>query len=100
MTIAALVLWAVLLIAAAFYTKWARHPDAKPLAAFMIFVIVFSVFSFVVFATLAAILQALGRTEILTNPAVAILFLLVVFVPAFLVARWQLRRPPHRFRRL
>ena len=100
MTITALILWAVLLVAAAFYTRRARHPDAKPLAAFMIFVIAFSIVSFVVFSTLTAILQGLGHIDSLTNPVIAILFLLAVFVPAFLVARWQLRKPPRAPRRL
>ena len=75
-------------------------PDVKPLAAFMIFVIVFSVAFCVVFAALTTLLQALGFAEKLVNPAVAILFLLAVFVPAFLVARWQLRKPPRAPRRL
>lgn len=92
----ALVLWGAMMIAAAFYSEQRRHPAAKALAAYLIFVTVFSVTAFVIYGALILLLQALGRVALLSNPVLAAVFLLVVFVPAFLLARWQLKKPPAR----
>jgi hypothetical protein len=94
MYIIAIVLLAGFLIAAFFYVRWARHSRARPLAAYFIFVIAFTVSSFALFAALIVLLNELGRMALLSDPIAAAVFLLVVFVPAFLVARWQLRKPP------
>ncbi len=99
MYLAGLALWAAFLVAAIFYTRRARHPGVRPLAAYLIFIIVFTVTSFAIFAASTALLQALGAAGALTDPAAAVLFLAAVFVPAFLVARWQLRRPPRQPRK-
>lgn len=99
MYFAGLALWAGFLVIAFFYTRRARHPKARPLAAYLIFVIVFTVSSFVLFGSLTFLLQALDQASALSDPMAAALFLVVVFVPAFLVARWQLRKPPRRPRR-
>lgn len=96
MYVIALAVWLAFLVGAVFYTRQARHPQVRPLAAYLIFVMVFTVSSFVVFATVTLILQVLGQTGALSHPAGAVLFLLVVFIPAFLLARWQLRKPPRR----
>ena len=98
MTYIALVLWAVLMIAAAFYTERARHPEAKPLAAYLIFVMVFTVTAFVLFTAITLVLQAAGQASLLSEPAGAILFLLVVFAPAFFLADQQLRKQPRESR--
>jgi hypothetical protein len=92
----ALGLWALFLIAAIAYAQRERHPESKPLAAYMIFVIAFTVTAFVIFGTAVFVLQATGYTAILDNPVAAVLFLILVFGPAFLVGRWQLRKPPRR----
>lgn len=94
MLYAALALWAVFLVAAAFYTRRARNPQMRPLAAYLIFVVVFTAASFVLFVTLTFLAGVLGRTDALAHPVVAVLFLAAVFVPAFLAARWQFRKPP------
>lgn len=96
MTYAALTAWIVLLAAAALYTRRARHPDTPPLAAYLIFVTVFSAAGFFLFAILALLLQSVGLARMLDGPIGAAAFLLAVFVPAFLLARWQLRKPPRR----
>lgn len=96
MYFAGLALWAAFLVAAIFYTRRARHPEARPLATYLIFVVVFTVSSFMIFGALTYLLQAFDQVSVLANPMVAALFLFLVFVPAFLVARWQLRKPPHR----
>ena len=95
MYIAALGLWAVFLVAAIFYTRQARNPRTQPLAAYLIFSALFTMTSFAIFAVVIIALNALGRTEFLDRPIAAAVFLLVVFVPAFLVATWQVRKPPH-----
>lgn len=91
-----LVLWAAFLVAAAFYTRRAQNPGARPLAAYLIFVTVFTVSAFILFMILLVLLDAFGSAGVLTNPVAAAVFLIVVFVPAFLIARWQLRKPPQR----
>ena len=94
MSFIALTLWGAFMTGAIFYTQEARHPDAKPLAAYLIFVTVFSAAAFVVFSGLTLLLQVLGLTGILSNPGAAMAFLMTVFLPAFVLARWQLRKPP------
>jgi hypothetical protein len=95
MYITALVLWALFLIAAIFYTRPARYPKTRPLAAYLIFAAIFTMSSFVLFAVITAVLVALGQSDVLADPIAAAIFLLVVFVPALLIARWQLQKPPH-----
>jgi len=99
MYFAGLALWAAFLVAAIFYTRRVRHPEARPLAAYLIFVIAFTVGSFVIFAALTYLLRVFGHVEALADPIAAAPFLVLVFVPAFFLARWQLRKPPHRPRR-
>lgn len=95
MFITALGIWAVFLIAAIFFTRQARYPQTRPLAAYLIFSAVFTMSSFALFAVITAVLGALGQSQVLADPIAATVFLFVVFVPALLVARWQLRKPPH-----
>jgi hypothetical protein len=47
-----------------------------------------------IFAATVAVLGASGRSEILTDRAAAAVFLVMVFLPALLIARWQLHKPP------
>ncbi len=68
--------------------------EATRLAAYLIFVTVFTMTSFVLFAAIIIVLGALGRERALDSPLAAAIVLLVVFVPAFFVARWQIRKPP------
>jgi hypothetical protein len=93
---AAFVLWLLLLAGAVFYVRRARHPDSKPIAAYLIFVTVFSVAAFALFTVFAALLEWAGEAALLANPLGAAAFLVAVFLPAFLIGRWQLRRPPLR----
>lgn len=96
MSFIAVSLWGAFMMAAIFYAQEARHPDAKPLAAYLIFTSVFSLVAFVIFAGLLLLLQGLNLTERLEHPAAAAVFLVAVFLPAFLLGRWQLRKPPRR----
>lgn len=92
----ALGLWLLFLAAAAFYVRRARPPDAKPVAAYLIFVTVFTATAFGLFVAFTLALRLSGQAGALSHPVAAALFLLAVFAPAFLAGRWQLRKPPMR----
>lgn len=91
---AALALWAAFLVVAIYYTRRDRNPRMRPLAAYLIFVTVFTVASFVLFAAIIIVLGALGQERALDSPIAAAIVLFVMFVPAFFIARWQIRKPP------
>ena len=78
------------------YVAWIRHPEQKPLGAYLIFVSLFAVTAAVLFAAIATLANTLGVAAILENPVVALLFIVLVLVPAIAVASWQARKPPWR----
>ena len=96
MTWIALAIWAGLLLAAAVRTRATRHPEQKPLAAWMIFLLVFTLVSFGLYALLIQLLAAFDRLPLLSSLPAALVFLAVVFLPAWLLADWQSRKPPRR----
>lgn len=87
-------IWAVFLILAAVYVRRARHPRQKPLASYLIFVLVFSASAFFMFGALTYLAGAAGWLSALDRPAGSVLFLVLVFAPALALARWQIRQPP------
>jgi len=91
----ALALWVAFLAVSPLYTGRARNPQTRPLAAYLIFAATFTMSSFILFAVIVGILNAFARSQALADPIVAALFIIVVFAPALLIARWQLRKPPH-----
>jgi len=91
-----LIIWAVILALAYPYVQRAKHPDAKPLAAYLIFVTVLSTATVVLFFALGQLFQAAGWAGLLAHTAFAPVLLVLVFGPAFLLARWVLRLPPRR----
>jgi len=95
MYVTALALWALFLIGAVFYTRRARNPNMRPLAAYLIFAAVFTLSAFVIFAAIVIVIEAFGWGEELDRPLAMAAFLVAVFVPAIFIARWQLRKPPH-----
>jgi hypothetical protein len=86
-----------LLAAAAPYVARIRHPEQRPFAAYMIFVIIFSVTALLLFILIGWLADTLGLLQ--TLGPVGMMVLLVVFGlgPAFMLARWQTRKPPMRF---
>lgn len=94
----ALACWAGILLLAVPYVRRARHPEAKPLAAYLIFLTVFTAAAAVIFSLLGNILAAFGLGAWLVHPAGAVLFLILVFGPAYLLGRWQVRKPPRRWK--
>jgi hypothetical protein len=91
-----LVLFGLLLALAVPYVARIRHPASKPLAAYAIFVVVFSAAAVLLFLALWQIAGALGLAPMLESAPGAVLFLALVFVPAFMAASWQARKPPQR----
>lgn len=86
----------IVLLAAMPYVARIRHPEQRPFAAYLIFVSVFAVAAVVLFGALTLAVGALGLTEWLAQPVPAVAFLILVFLPALLLAGWQARKPPWR----
>ena len=91
-----LILWIVLMLSAIPYVRRARHPRARPLAAYMTFVVLFSVGAIVMYSALLLLLDWTDRLDWLHRPLGAAIFLALVFIPAFLLGRWQLKKPPRQ----
>jgi len=91
-----LLLGAGLLITAIPYVRKIRHPQQKPLAAYLIFVSVFLVVASVLFRLLLWLAARLDLEGALHDPGPALLFIALVFLPAVAVASWQARKPPWR----
>jgi hypothetical protein len=85
----------LILLALAFpYVRRTRHPKVAPLAAFLLFATLFSVVSGTLYFALLWFVLKMGWAPRLANPLGALAFLSLVFAPAFLFARWMIRRPP------
>lgn len=82
------------LVAAIPYVSHIRHPDQKPFAAYLLFASIFLSTSVVLFGLLTWLLDTLGVGSALGNPFVALLFLLLLFLPALTLSSWQARKPP------
>lgn len=78
------------------YVARIRHPEQKPLGAYLIFVSLFAVAAAILFTALASLADTLGVAAALENPVVAFLYIVLVFVPAIALATWQARKPPLR----
>lgn len=91
-----IVIAVVILAAAVPYVSWVRNPAQKPFAAYLIFVTVFLASGLVLFGALTWVVWRLGLDAALNRPVPALVFLLLVFVPAFALGTWQARKPPSR----
>lgn len=89
-------LWITLMLLAIPYVRHAKHPLSNTVAAYMVFVILFSVGAVVMYSVLLLLLERFDALEHLHQPLGALLFLTLVFIPAFLLGRWQLKKPPRR----
>jgi len=92
----ALAIWAIFLGLAIPYVRRAKPPSARPFAAYLVFVAVFALCAAILFFGLTSLLVGLRMSDWLAHPVDVAVFLALVFVPAFLIARWQLRRPPRQ----
>ena len=87
-----ILLWLLMMLASWPYVKRHHHPDQHVLAAYMIFVSVFGAASFFLFALMSriAVLVWAGVPE---RPGPMLLMAVLSFIPAFYLARWQIRKP-------
>jgi hypothetical protein len=88
---------AILAVAIPYVTR-IRHPEQKPLAAYLIFVSVFVTAAVVLYSLLAWLAVKLGMQAALGNTGAALLFVVLIFLPAIALASWQARKPPWRQR--
>lgn len=91
-----LLIWLVLLVAAIPYIKRIRHPAQQPVAAYLIFLFMFVIVSSVLYGLLGWLASILGMGPMLARTGPAIVFLLLVLLPAFFAATWLARKPPWR----
>jgi hypothetical protein len=91
------ILGIVVMLLAIPYVRRAKHPRAKLLAAYLVFATLFTVGSIVLYSALLTLLNRFIGLDFLQHPLGAVVFLALVFVPAFLLARWQLKKPPQQF---
>ena len=89
-----IVIGLVILVAAIPYVARIRHPAQKPFAAYLIFLTVFLASGIVLFAVLTWLAGSLGVVDALNRLIPALLFLILVFVPAIALGTWQARKPP------
>ena len=88
--------WVVMLLVAIPVALRTRHPDQKPVAAVAIFFFVFTLVAFVIYVVLTTLLVVLGLQTLLGTPHGVAVFLVLVFAPAFVAARWQIRKAPRK----
>ncbi len=91
-----IVVWLGLFILAVPLVQRIRHPDQRLLAAYLIFVTLFTVASALLFWLLSWLAVILNVSDALERLFPAIVFLLLVFGPAFALAIWQARKPRWR----
>lgn len=91
-----ILVWLVFLLLAMPYVQRAKHPDAQSVAAYMVFIILFSAMAVVMYSLWLLVLGSLSAVSLLHHPLGAAIFLAMVFAPAFLLARWQLKKPPRK----
>ena len=92
----AILVWLILFILAIPVVQRIRHADQRPFAAYLIFVMIFTVAAAVLFGVLSSLAVALGLSQALERFLPAAVFLLLIFGPAFALAVWQARKPRWR----
>lgn len=90
----ALAAWIAFLVLAFPYVIRMRHPASRPLVAYLVFVMEFSLVAGVVFFILLRLFALIGGEGLLERPEGVAVFLVLVTVPAFALSHWHLRRPP------
>lgn len=92
-----IVLIGLVLLAAAYpYVARTRDPEQRTFAAYLLFVTVFLSAAIVLYALLSRLLSVFDLTRLLDHPLVALLYLVLIFLPALLLGAWQARKPPIR----
>lgn len=94
--VAVFLIWIAFFVLAIPLVRRIRHPEQRPFAAYLIFVSLFTLVAGILFALLSWLAVLLGLSQTLERLFPAIVFLLLVFAPALLVATWQARKPRWR----
>jgi hypothetical protein len=76
------------------YVRRTRHPRERALAAYLLFVTLFSAMGALSFLVLIWAITWLGSERLLNEPFGVVTLLFLVLIPSFLVARWRILRPP------
>ena len=88
-------LWLAALIAFIPWVANKRHPDSKPLGAYLTFLAVFTIVSYGLYLLVLALQSAVWPDVLFAGMAPAIVVVVVCFLPAFLLASYMIsRRPP------
>jgi small basic protein len=95
MWLATLIAIAVL-AAAAPYVARIRHPQQRPFAAYMIFVVIFSVTALLLFMLVGWLADLLGLIPRIGPLGLMLLLTIFGLGPALALATWQARQPPMR----
>lgn|GEM_PF-1042463 len=90
------VLWLIALLAFIPYVARTRHPESKPLGAYLSFVSVFSLVAYAIFGSILAIENSIWPSLALGNGVVAVIVLIATFVPAAFAAGWMIATKPPR----
>jgi len=85
---------ALLLVASLPYVQRAKHPETRLLAAYLLYVGSFVLVAAIAYFVVGWVVALAGLGDALARPWGAAVFLILVFVPAFAIARWQIKRPP------
>jgi uncharacterized membrane protein len=89
-----IILAVIILIVAVPYVSWVRNRAQKPVAAYFIFVIAFVTSGLVLFGVLTWLVWRTGLDAALNRPVPAVIFLILVFVPAIAIGTALVRKPP------
>lgn len=84
----------LVLLAAAPYVAWVRHPEQRPFAAYLVFVTVFALASVVLFVLIGWLIIRFDLARTLGTWGLAATLLAFGVAPALFLATWQARQPP------
>ncbi|MBU2533806.1 MAG: hypothetical protein KKB37_13785 [Alphaproteobacteria bacterium] len=89
-----LVIWFLVLVLAIPYVGWARHPDSKPLAGYLIFIAIFSALSWISFSLLSILIDPFIDRQAANLDAIRIIIFVLSILIGVAVAHWQISKPP------
>ena len=84
------------MILAWFYVQRNKQPEAKPVAAYMIFMVVLSTAAVLLFVVFSYLLALIGLMPLIDQALGAVLFLAVIFGAALRIAKSVLAMGPMR----
>jgi hypothetical protein len=90
--IIAVVIAAVILIGSWPVSQALKHESRKPLAAYLVFVSVFALSGAAVFMVAVSVLAAVGLLDVLNSVPISLILVILVLVPAALLARRSISR--------